>query len=172
MKHKKILTILLLTGVLTIGIGAVLNYLVRSLNRGMPAIGYIVASGKYVPITQGTKLAFLADVIRAGDYVLSVGDLFFFTGIFTFLIALWTALPQGRKFFPLLIISIIGIFLYLPMRNDTISTLLFQVAAVGTILAMYLKYRSSNETTGQPDSTVIGGDEYFQGNRDNRNEKS
>ena len=98
MKHKKMLIIFVLVAVLSLGVGAVLNRVVRSLNQGMPSIGLTLAFGKYVPINQGTKLVFLADVIRAGNYVLSVGDLFFFTGIFICLIALWVTLPPGRKF--------------------------------------------------------------------------
>jgi len=98
MMHKKILKILLLMAVLSVSIGAILNHVVRSVNRGMPSIGLTSAFGKYVPINQGTKLVFLADVIRVGSYILSVGDLFFFTGIFICLIALWVTLPPGRKF--------------------------------------------------------------------------
>jgi hypothetical protein len=143
MKHKKILITLLITGVLTVGVGSVLNSLVRLLNRGMPAIGYTLAAGKYVPITQGTKLAFLGDVILAGGYVLSVGDLFFFTGILTCLIALWVAIPPGRKFFPLLIISIIGIFWSIAQQNPATSIVLCETAAVVSVLSMYWSYRSS-----------------------------
>ena len=142
MKHKKILTILSLTAILTITAGAVLNSTVRALNRGMPIIGY-PAFGKYVPISEGTKFVFLADVIRIGDYVLSIGDLFFFTGILTCLVALWLALPQGRKFFPLVIINLIGIFWSIAQPNHLPSTILCEMAAVVSILAMYWSYRSN-----------------------------
>ena len=145
MKHKKILKILLLTAVLSLGVGAVLNHVVRSLNRGMPAIGYTVALGRYVPIHQGTKLVSLADVIRAGSYILSVGDLFFFTGIFICLIALWVALPQGRRFFPVLIASCIGIFMSVARANMG-STLLCETAAVLSTLVIYWSYRYNMST--------------------------
>jgi uncharacterized membrane protein YiaA len=142
MKHKKTLKSLLLIAILSVSVGAVLNCIVRSLNRGMPAIGYTVALGKYVPINQGTKLVFLADIMRLGNYVLSVGDLFFFTGIFICLIALWIAVPQGRKFFPLLIVSIIGIFMSVAQANMR-STELLETAAVLSTLVIYWSYRSS-----------------------------
>jgi hypothetical protein len=142
MKHQKILKGLLLIAVLSVSVGAVLNRVVRSLNRGMPAIGYTVALGRYVPINQGTKLVFLADIMRLGNYVLSVGDLFFFTGIFICLIALWIAVPQGRKFFPLLIVSIIGIFMSVAQANMG-STVLCETAAVLSTLVIYWSYRSN-----------------------------
>jgi len=142
MKHKKMLIIFVLVAVLSLGVGAVLNRVVRSLNQGMPSIGLTLAFGKYVPINQGTKLVFLADVIRAGNYVLSVGDLFFFTGIFICLIALWIAVPQGRKFFPVLIASIIGIFMSVAQANMR-STILCETAAVLSILVIYWSYRSN-----------------------------
>jgi len=141
MKHKKILKILLITAVLSVSVGAILNHVVRSVNEGMPSIGLTSAFGKYVPINQGTKLVFLADVIRAGSYILSVGDLFFFTGIFICLIALWVTLPPGRKFFPLLIASIIGIFMSVAQANMR-STVLCEVAAVLSLLLIYWSYRS------------------------------
>jgi hypothetical protein len=143
MKHKKMLTILLLAIVLTIWVGAVLNGAVRSLNQGMPVIGCIVAFGKYVPINQETKLVFLADVIPIGNYVLSVGDLFFITGMFTCLIALWFALPQGRKYFPFLIVSIIGIFLNVAQTNQIQPLVLCEIASILSVLAIYYSYRSS-----------------------------
>ena len=142
MKHKKILKIFLLVAVLSLSIGAVLNRVVKFLNRGMPAIGYTVPLGRYVPIYQGSKLVFLADVIRLGNYVLSVGDLFFLTGIFICLIALWIAVLQGRKFFPLLIVSIIGIFMSVAQANMR-STVLCETAAVLSTLVIYWSYRSN-----------------------------
>jgi hypothetical protein len=140
MKHKKILKILLLMAVLSVSIGAILNHVVRSVNRGMPSIGLTSAFGKYVPINQGTKLVFLADVIRVGSYILSVGDLFFFTGIFICLIALWVTLPPGRKLFPILIASIIGIFMSVAQAKLRLI-ILCEVAAVLSILVIYLSYR-------------------------------
>ena len=145
MMNGKMMKSLICVAVLTQTIGAALNRIVIILNRGMPAVGDTVAFGKYVPINQGTRLVLLADVIRVGDYVLSVGDLFFFTGIFTCLIALWIAIPQGRKFFPLLIASVSGIFLSVAQLNN-ITLTLCEIAAIGTILAIYWKYRSSIKT--------------------------
>jgi hypothetical protein len=80
-----------------------------------------------------------------GDYAISVGDLFIFAGMVTSMIAIWIALPQGRKLFPILISSIIGIYWSLTLPNNMISTLLFITAAVSTLSAMYWKYRSSNK---------------------------
>jgi len=143
MKHKKMLPILLLITVLTIFVGVVLNDVVRSLNRGMPAICCAAAFGRYVPINSGTKLVFLADVIPVGNYIFSVGDLFFITGLFICLIALWLALPQGRKYFPFLIVSIIGIILYVAQANQIQPLVLCETASVLSVLAIYFSYRSS-----------------------------
>jgi hypothetical protein len=114
----------------------------KVIESGMPSIGLTLALGKYVPINQGTKLVFLADVIRAGNYILSVGDLFFLTGIFTCLIALWVAVPQGRKFIPLLIVSILGIFMSVAQSNVR-STLLCETTAVLSTLVIYWSHRSN-----------------------------
>ena len=143
MKHKKILIILLVAAVLAEAVGSISNRIEILLNRGMPAFGYTIAFGKYVPLNQGTKLVFLADVIRMGDYVLSVGDLLFFTGMVTALIALWIALSEGRKFFPFLIASLLGIFLSIAKPNHFIPTVLCEIAALGSILAMYWTYYSN-----------------------------
>jgi hypothetical protein len=137
MKRKKIVIILSVAAVLAEAVGVTLNRIEILLNRGMPAFGYTVAFGRYVPLNQGTKLVFLADVIRMGDYILSVGDLLLFTGMVTALIALWIAMPQGRKFFPFLIASLFGIFLSIAKPNHFIPTVLYEIAALGSILAMY-----------------------------------
>jgi hypothetical protein len=144
-KHKKILILLISIIGVTEAIGTVSNRVVMSLNRGMPAMGLAVAFGKWVPENQGTRLPLLTDVIRAGDYAISVGDLFIFAGMVTSMIAIWIALPQGRKLFPFLIASMIGIFWSLTLPNNMISTLLFMTAGVSTILGMYWKYRASNK---------------------------
>ena len=144
MKNKKILKIILLTAVLTLIVGTTLNCVVKSLNQGMPSNGCTVAYGRYVPINQGTKLVFLADVIPVGNYVLSLGDLFFITGILACLTAIWIALPQGRKFFPFLIVSVVWIILFAGTTNDMKSTFLCEIAAVLSICAVYWSYRSNN----------------------------
>jgi hypothetical protein len=157
MKHRKTLKILLAATILAEAVGAILNRIVVYLNRGMPTAGLAQAFGKWVALNQETKLPLLADIISIGPYTMSTGDLFFIAGLVTGLIALWIVLPQGRQFFPLLIFSIFGIILSTPIPNDVISVILFQFAAIGTILAMYLKYRSINKTAGYPKSTVIEG---------------
>ena len=101
MTPGKMLTTFQIMAVLTLVIGSVLNLVEISLNKGMPIIGHTIAIGRYVPINQGTKLAFLADVIRVGNYILSVGDLFVFTGIFACLITLWIALSKAASSFHL-----------------------------------------------------------------------
>jgi hypothetical protein len=101
MKHKNMLTIFQFIAVFGVGIGSVLNWSVISMNRGMPIIGRTTSFGRYVPINQGTKLVFLADIIRAGNYILSVGDLFVFTGIFACLMTLWIALSKVASSFHL-----------------------------------------------------------------------
>ena len=143
MKHKKTLIILISLSVLLQVIGAALNGIVKSLNRGMPVPGLTEAFDNHVPINQGTQLAFLADVIRIGGYALSVGDLLLIAGIFTCFIALWIALPQGRKFFPILIVSVIGIYLSVSLQNAMTSRVLCETAAAGSVVAMYWSYRSS-----------------------------
>jgi len=45
-----------------------------------------------------------------GDFALPIGYLLFFAGIINALIAVWIALAQGGKFFPLVIGSLVGIF--------------------------------------------------------------
>ena len=97
MTPGKMLTTFQIMAVLTLVIGSVLNLVEISLNKGMPIIGHTIAIGRYVPINQGTKLAFLADDIRVGNYILSVGDLFVFTGIFACLITLWIALSKAAS---------------------------------------------------------------------------
>jgi hypothetical protein len=146
MKHRKMVMSLLPVAVLTEAVGAVLNRIVISANGGMPTIACTGAFNKWVSLTQETKLAFLSDVIRVGNYAISVGDLFIITGIVTNMITIWIAMPQGRKFFPLLIASVIGIFMSIAEPNHLVSTLLFETAAIVTILAIYWKYRSTLKT--------------------------
>jgi hypothetical protein len=149
------MTILLLTTALTIFVGVVLNDVARSLNRGMPSIDCAAAFGRYVPINSGTKLVFLGDVIPVGHYIFSVGDLFFITGVFICVIALWIALPQGRKFFPFLIISIIGIFLNVGQGNKIQPLALCETASVLSILAMYYSYRSSSTEKAEVQTQLV-----------------
>ena len=111
MKHRKMLIILLLMAIVTQAIGAILNRIVISSNLGMPTIGCASAFSKWVPIDQGTKLTALSDVIRVGNYALSMGDLFIITGLFISMSALWLAIPAGRKFFPFLVASVVGVFM-------------------------------------------------------------
>ena len=143
MKHRNAVIILLLVSILAQGVGALLNRIVVSSNMGMPTIASAAAIRKWVPINPATQLPMLADVIRVGDYALSVGDLFIITGLFISMSALWLAIPAGRKFFPLLIASVIGIFLSIAEPNRIVSTILCEIAAVGTIIAMYWSYRAS-----------------------------
>lgn len=146
MKHRKIVISLILVAVLTQAVGAILNLVVISNNGGMPTIAYPTIFGNWVSINQGTKFAFLSDVIRLGYYAISVGDLVFITGIVTSMIAVWIAMPQARKFFSLLIISVFGVFLS-TAENNLASKLLSETAAVGTILVMYWKHRSALKKT-------------------------
>ena len=84
------------------GLGVAMNFVVIGLNGGMPVLegAVVVASGfesglnvmadiKHVPLDEGTRLAFLADVIPlrvAGQgQVLSLGDVFLAVGIGSFL---------------------------------------------------------------------------------------
>ena len=84
------------------GLGVAMNFVVIALNGGMPVLegAAVVASGfesglsviggmKHVPLEEGTRLAFLADVIPlrlAGQgQVLSLGDVFLAVGIGRFL---------------------------------------------------------------------------------------
>jgi len=145
MKHRNIVILLLITSIVTQVVGIILNCIVISMNRGMPTIGYEGESGMWVPINQETRFAFLSDVIRVGNYVGSLGDLFIIISMVTIMIATWIAMPQGRKLFPILVVSAFGIIL---SRAEAVyvATLLFLIAAVGTVLAMYFKYRSSVKT--------------------------
>ncbi len=143
MKHRKMLIILLLIAIVTQAIGATLNRIVISSNLGMPTIGCASAFSKWVPIDQGTKLTALSDVIRVGNYALSMGDLFIITGLFISISALWLAIPAGRKFFPFLVASVVGVFMSIAEPNRIISTVLCEIAAVGTIIAMYWSHRSA-----------------------------
>lgn len=146
MKRRKLVISLLPLAMLTEAAGAVLNRVVVSANGGMPTIGYPEASSKWVPLNPETKLALLSDVIRVGNYALSIGDLLFTTGIVISMITIWIVMPQGRRFFPILIASVFGIFWSIAQPNHMVSTLLFETAATGTILAIYLKYRKYRST--------------------------
>jgi hypothetical protein len=143
MKHRNAVIILLFVSILAQAVGALLNRIVISINMGMPTIAAVTAISKWVPINPVTQLPALADVIRVGDYALSIGDLFIITGLFISMSALWLAIPAGRKFFPLLIASVIGIFLSIAEPNHIVSTVLCEIAAVGTIIVMYWSYRAS-----------------------------
>jgi hypothetical protein len=146
MKHRKIVILLLPVAVLTEAVGGVLNRIAISANGGMPTIACPMAFSKWVPINPETKFALLSDVMRVGNYAVSVGDLFIITGIAINMIAIWIAIPQGRKFFPPLIASVFGIFLSIAVPNQIVPTLFFETAAIGTILAIYWKYRSTLKT--------------------------
>lgn len=84
------------------GLGVTMNFVVIALNGGMPVLegAAVVASGfesglsviggmKHVPLEEGTRLAFLADVIPfrvlGQGQVLSLGDVFLAVGIGRFL---------------------------------------------------------------------------------------
>jgi hypothetical protein len=84
------------------GIGVAMNFVVIALNGGMPVLegAAVVASGfesglnlvadiKHVPLDEGTRLAFLTDVIPlrlvGQGQVLSLGDVFLAVGIGRFL---------------------------------------------------------------------------------------
>ena len=143
MKHHRVVIILVLVAIFAQVVGALLNRIVISCNMGMPTVACASALSKWVPIGPGTRLAALSDVIRVGGYALSIGDLFIISGLFISVSALWLAIPAGRKFFPFLIVSVIGIFLSIAEPNNMVSTLLCEIAAVGTVLAMYWAHRSS-----------------------------
>ena len=145
-KHKKVLISLIFVAVLTQAAGVFSNHMAMYENGGMPALGLAAAFGKWVPFNRGTKLPLLSDVIRIGVYYVSMGDLFIILGLVTCMIAIWIALPQGRKFFPLLVASVVGIFWSESQVNNMTSTLLCVSAGVSTILAMYWKYRTSHKS--------------------------
>ena len=131
--------------ILTIAIGGVLNSIVVSSNEGMPAIGTITAYGRWVPINQGTKFLWLSDIIRAGWFTLSFGDMFIITGIIIGMTTVWIAMQKARKVFPLLVANVIGIAISRSLPDDIISTLLFTTAASVSLLAMYFKQREALE---------------------------
>ncbi len=141
MKHKKTAIGLVSTGVILITVGAILNCAVVTANGGMPSPIYSEAAGKWVPLTSITHLPVLADVIPVWQYALSIGDVFFIIGMAVNLLAVWVAFRPGRIFFPLLVISIPGIFLSGAVPGNQLSTTLFMLAAIGTLLAIYWKYR-------------------------------
>ena len=123
-------------------LGVILNRVVTSANAGMPSIGINEAFGKWVPLGSGTKFAFLSDVIPIGDYAVSIGDLLFITGIAMNMIAIWIAFPPSRKFFPILIVSFLGI-LWSIAEPNMMFALAFEMLAVGLLLGIFLKYRST-----------------------------
>jgi hypothetical protein len=145
-KHKRVLISLISVAVSTQVVGIFSNHVVMSLNKGMPVLGLAASFGKWVPFDQGTKLPLLTDVIRVGMYYGSIGDLFIVIGLVTCMTAIWIAMPQGRKFFPLLVASTLGIFWSESQVNNVTTTFLCVTAGVGTILAIYWKYRSSNKS--------------------------
>lgn len=145
MKIKTVLITLIIIAVLAQITGAVLNSMVMSANSGMPTIACTEAIGKWVNIDNNTKFTHLADIIIVGDYVLSIGDLLIIFGVSLSMLTVWIALPQGRKFFPLLIASIAGIIISTAIPDNLISTLLCELAAIGTILFIYWKYLSSKK---------------------------
>jgi hypothetical protein len=159
MMHQRKLIFASLAAVLAQGTGTVLNRIEVLFNRGMPAIGCVTAIGKYVPINQHTKIVALADVIRVGDYALSAGDLFFFSGLIIELIILWIAIPKGRKFFPLLIVSLCGIFCSIAEPNQLRATILCEIAAVLSVLAIYWKHRSNVKTNSTPGTSPVRSDD-------------
>jgi flagellar basal body-associated protein FliL len=142
MRHKKIITLMLGIVLITIIAGAILNTIVVSSNGGMPTIGYTASVDRWVPINETTKFSSLSDIIRIGHYVLSLGDVFIVIGAAICPIALWVALPKGRKMLPLFIMNIIGVIASRAIPYNILPTVLFTVAAVGCVLVMYSKERA------------------------------
>jgi len=128
-------------------VGTILNRIVVSANGGMPAVGCTEAFGKWVPMNAETKFAFLSDVIPVGNYITSIGDLFFMIGIALSMIGVWIVVPQGRKFFPQLIASVIGIFWSTTVPDCIISTFLFEIAAIGTLFSIYFQRSAHSSLT-------------------------
>jgi hypothetical protein len=141
MINNKKVKLLAIAAVTVQVIGAVLNRMVIALNGGMPSIALTVPVGKWVPLYQGTKLAVLADVIRVGNLAFSMGDLFFIAGLIAEMILLWVAIPQGRKFLPLLVASVLGIFFFIAGPNNLTPTILCETAALLAVSGMYYSYR-------------------------------
>jgi hypothetical protein len=139
---RKLLIIFLFVVVSIETLGAILNRIVISANGGMPAMGINQAFGKWVPLDSGTKFAFLSDVIRIGDYAVSIGDLFLLAGIATNMIAIWLAFPPSRKFFPILIASFLGI-LWSIAEPNMVSALICEMLAIGFLLVIFWKYHST-----------------------------
>jgi hypothetical protein len=123
-------------------VGAILNRVVMSANGGMPVIYLREAFGKWVPLNLETKFAFLSDVIPIGCYAVSIGDLLLLSGIAINMISIWIAVPRSRKVFPLLIASFLGIIWSIAEPNLMLA-FLFEAAALGTLLVIYFKYRST-----------------------------
>jgi hypothetical protein len=141
MINNKKMKLLAIAAVTVQVIGAVLNRIVISLNGGMPSIALTVPMGKWVPLYQGTKLAVLADVIRVGNLAFSAGDLFFIAGLIAEMILLWVAIPQGRKFLPLLVASVLGIFFFITGPNNLTPIILCETVALLAVSGMYYSYR-------------------------------
>ena len=142
MLNNKKIKLLVIAAILTQAIGAALNRIVIASNGGMPSIAMTVKLGKWVPIYQGTKFAALADIIRVGNFAFSMGDFFFIAGLILEMILLWIAIPQGRKFLPLLIASVSGIFFFIAGPNNITPIILCETAAVVALAGMYYSYRS------------------------------
>lgn len=86
---------ILLIPLIMIIVGAYCNFLVVSLNNGMPIIdnanNYISGSAlsfnhTYIDIDTSTKLAFLGDTIKIQNYILSIGDVLVFSGYILYII--------------------------------------------------------------------------------------
>jgi hypothetical protein len=58
------------------------------------------------------------------------------------MVAMWIAFPFGRKFFPIIIVSLLGILWSIAEPNME-SAFFFEAAAICTILVIFWKYRST-----------------------------
>lgn len=77
------------------GIGLLMNFVVISLNNGMPVLpeairlaggsGDVVFGAKHVILDESTRLPFLADVIPLPGSVISLGDVFLAVGLGVFI---------------------------------------------------------------------------------------
>lgn len=139
-------TIVIIAAILTQVAGAVLNYVVVSANGGMPVAGYTEAFAKWVPLTQETKFPYLADTIRAGSFAFSIGDCLLVIGNFVLMVLVWFIIPQGRKFIPFLIVSLVGVIWSQSLPDSMVSTSLFMLVSVGALSVIYWKYRCATRT--------------------------
>jgi hypothetical protein len=141
MKKRKVVISVLSVIVLIETVGIILNRVVMSANGGMPTVVVKEAFDKWVPLNPGTRFPFLSDVIQVGYYAVSIGDLLLLTGIAANMVAIWMAFPPSRKFFPILIVSFLGI-LWSIAEPNMMSAFLCETVAVGTILVIFWKCRS------------------------------